>query len=105
MANTSNTVALTTDFNVSPYYDDYDPSKGYYRHLFRPGYAIQARELTQMQTSLQKQLDRFGKHIFREGSIVLPGTFGIFTSNTIQGPVQYVKVRDVDNANTSVDIS
>lgn len=104
MANTTNTVALTTDFNVSPYYDDYDPSKGYYRHLFRPGYAIQARELTQIQTSLQKQLDRFGKHIFREGSIVLPGTFGIFTANSILGAVQYVKVRDVDNANTSVDI-
>jgi hypothetical protein len=105
MANTSNTVALTTDFNVSPYYDDYDPSKGYYRHLFRPGYAIQARELTQIQTSLQKQLDRFGKHIFKEGSIVLPGTFGIYTANSITGPVQYVKVKDTDNANSAVDIA
>jgi len=104
MANTSNTVALTTNFNVTPYYDDYDPSKGYYRHLFRPGYAIQARELTQIQTSLQKQIDRFGKHIFKEGSIVLPGTFSVFTANSILGAVSYVKVKDVDNANTAVEI-
>lgn len=105
MANTSNTVALTTNFNVSPYYDDYDPSKGYYRHIFRPGYAIQARELTQIQTGLQKQLDRFGKHIFKEGSIVLPGTFGVYTANSILGAVHYVKIKDVDDSNTAVDIS
>ena len=49
-------MALSTDFNVNPYYDDYSEDKGYYRILFRPGYAVQAREVTQLQTILQKQV-------------------------------------------------
>ena len=49
-------MALTTDFNVNPYYDDYDEDKSFYRVLFRPGYAVQAREVTQLQTILQKQI-------------------------------------------------
>ena len=64
-------MALTTDFNVDPYYDDYDESKEFYRILFRPGYAVQAREVTQLQTILQKQIERNGRHTFEEGSIVL----------------------------------
>lgn len=64
-------MALTTDFDVDPYYDDYDESKEFYRVLFRPGYAVQAREVTQLQTILQKQIERNGRHTFEEGSIVL----------------------------------
>ena len=48
---------LSTNFNVTPYYDDYDEAKNYYRILFRPGYAVQAREVTQLQTVLQKQIE------------------------------------------------
>ncbi|HIK68156.1 MAG TPA: DUF4815 domain-containing protein, partial [Flavobacteriales bacterium] len=62
---------LTT--NASPYWDDYKDDKQFYRILFRPGYAIQARELTQLQTTLQKQIERHGKHIFQHGSRVLDG--------------------------------
>jgi len=65
------------NFNVPPYYDDYDQDKQYYKILFRPSVAIQARELNQMQTMLQKQIERFGSHIFREGSIVLGGAFDL----------------------------
>ena len=39
-------MALETDFNVSPYYDDYDESKDYHKVLFKPAVALQARELT-----------------------------------------------------------
>ena len=46
----------TKDFNTSPYYDDYDSSKGYHRVLFKPSFAVQARELTQLQTILQNQI-------------------------------------------------
>lgn len=94
----SNVAILSTDFNVSPYYDDYDESKYYYRILYKPGYAVQARELTQMQTILQKQIDRFGKHIFRDGSIVLPGQFNIETT------IPYVKIKDLDSASQAVEI-
>ena len=34
-----------TDFNVSPYYDDFTESKEFHRILFRPAFAVQAREL------------------------------------------------------------
>jgi hypothetical protein len=61
---------LTTDFSVSPYFDDYDEDKKFYRILFRPRTAVQARELTQLQTILQKQISRFGSHVFKNGTIV-----------------------------------
>jgi len=61
---------LTTNFNVDPYYDDYDETKNFHRVLYRPGFAVQARELTQQQTILQNQIHRFGNHIFKDGSEV-----------------------------------
>lgn len=95
----ANNSTLTTNFNVSPYYDDFADAKNFYRILWKPGYAVQARELTQAQTILQKQIDRFGKHVFREGSIVLPGQF------TIENNVDYIKIKDVDGANNTVDVN
>ena len=32
-----------TDFNLTPYYDDYSESKKFHRVLFRPSFAVQAR--------------------------------------------------------------
>ncbi len=64
-------MALDTNFNVNPYYDDFDEDKKFLRMLFKPGYAVQARELTQLQTILQKQVDRFGQHVFKNGSRVI----------------------------------
>ena len=64
-------MALTTNFNADPYYDDYNQDDAYYRILFRPGFAVQAREVTQLQTILQKQVERHGAHTFQDGSIVL----------------------------------
>ena len=63
----------STDLNVAPYYDDFDKDKNFVRTLFRPGFAIQARELTQLQSILQNQVERHGNHMFKEGSIVIPG--------------------------------
>src|SRR6056300_254541 len=66
-----------TDFNLSPYFDDFDEAKKFHRILFRPGFAVQARELTQLQTILQNQIERFGRHIFQEGSMVIPGDINV----------------------------
>jgi Domain of unknown function (DUF4815) len=63
-------MALDTNFNVNPYYDDFDEDKKFLRVLFKPGYAVQARELTQLQTILQKQSDRFGSAAYKNGSVV-----------------------------------
>lgn len=109
MANTTNLVAssLTTDFNVTPYYDDYDIDKQFYRILFKPGYAVQARELTQMQTALQEQISRFGKNIFKDGTIVLPGATTLETNNGLPAGrgTPYVKIKDFSSSNNTVDIA
>jgi len=60
-------------FNTDPYYDDFSEDKKFLRIMFRPGYGVQARELTQLQTILQNQIERLGSHVFDEGSIVLGG--------------------------------
>ncbi len=65
-------MALTTH-PTSPYFDDYNETKNYMRILFRPGYSVQARELTQLQTAIQGQIDRFGQHVFKNGSPVIGG--------------------------------
>jgi hypothetical protein len=62
-----------TDFNLSPYYDDFTESKKFHRILYRPGFAVQARELTQSQTILQNQIERSGDHFFKKGAMVIPG--------------------------------
>lgn len=106
MADTANN-ALTTNFNVTPYYDDYDVTKGYHRILYKPGFAVQARELTQMQTILQNQIDKFGRHFFDEGAIVVPGLPEIYIANNFSsvGPTNYVKVSDYDSSGANVSLS
>ena len=66
-------MAQKTDLNIAPYYDDHVGSKNYVKTLFRPGFAIQARELTQLQTQLQHQIEQHGTHMFKEGAMVIPG--------------------------------
>ena len=62
-----------TNLNVSPYFDDFNEDKSFNRVLFKPATPVQARELTQLQTILQNQIERFGQHFFKEGSQVIPG--------------------------------
>lgn len=69
---------INTNFNRRPYFDDWDPSKGYQRILFRP-LTVQTRELNQLQTMLQDQMAQIGDHLFTEGSMVIPG--GLSVSN------------------------
>jgi hypothetical protein len=59
--------------NSNPYYDDFSENKNFYQILFRPGFSVQARELTQLQSILKDQIAKFGGHIFKHGSVVLPG--------------------------------
>lgn len=60
-------------FNVDPYYDDFSESKKFLKLLFRPGFALQSRELSQIQSVLQNQIERFGNFIFDDGSMVYGG--------------------------------
>ena len=69
-------MAQKTDLNVSPYYDDFNVDDDFHRVLFRPGFAIQARELTALQSILQNQVEKHGRHMFKEGTLVIPGQTG-----------------------------
>jgi hypothetical protein len=62
-----------TNLNISPYYDDFDGEKNFYKVLFKPGFPVQSRELTTLQSILQNQIEDFGSHMFKEGSMVIPG--------------------------------
>ena len=66
-------MAQKSNLNVSPYYDDFDPNNNFYKVLFNPGFPVQARELTTSQSILQNQIEDFGSHIFKQGSVVIPG--------------------------------
>ena len=83
---------MATNFNVNPYYDDFDSTKNFHRVMFRPGFSIQARELTQLQTIIQRQLNNFGEHVFEQGSMVIPGDINIDME------YDYLKVESIYNA-------
>ncbi len=92
-------MALQTDLNVFPYYDDYDPAKNFYRVLFKPGVAVQARELNQLQTILQNQVEKFGDNIFKRGTIIE----GCNISR--HSVLPYVKIKDTETDGTQIAIT
>ena len=67
------TTAFTTDIFSTTYKDDFADSNNFHRLLFNSGRALQARELTQLQTIIQKEIENFGRNIFKEGASVVPG--------------------------------
>jgi len=85
-----------TNLNINPYYDDFDKAKNFYKVLFRPGHPVQARELTGLQSILQNQVESFGKHIFKEGSMVIPGG--------VEYDASYFSVK-VNAAHLGIDVS
>jgi len=98
-----------TDLNVAPYYDDFSEDKNFHRILFRPGFAVQARELTQLQSILQNQIERFGNHMFQEGTAVIPGNqninpnyYSIRLASTFAG--ETIDVSQYYNASSPIEI-
>ena len=55
------------------YKDDFADSDNYHRILFNSGRALQARELTQLQTIIQKEISRLGSNLFKDGAPIQPG--------------------------------
>ena len=76
----------TQNLFETTYKDDFKDSDNYHRVLFNSGRALQARELTQMQTIIQKEIERFGRNIFKEGASVNPG------GQTLNTNYEYVKL-------------
>lgn len=89
---------LETNFNTAPHWDDYNEEKDFYRILFRPGQAVQTRELNQLQTILQKQIEKFGDNIFKSGTIV-DGCHISLLNN-----IPYVKIKDNQTNGNTVNV-
>lgn len=83
---------MAIDISAAPYSDDFSVDKKFYKIMYKPGLGVQTRELNQMQSIISNQVGTFGKHIFKEGSMVIPGNSSIDTN------VSYVKL-----AGTSID--
>lgn len=81
---------LENSLNVSPYFDDYDAAKEYYKVLFKPGVSVQTRELNQLQTILQNQIEKFGDNIFKSGTILSGINFSYLPNYS------FVKILDVE---------
>jgi hypothetical protein len=90
---------IQTDLSVSPYFDDYAESKNYYKVLFKPSVAVQVRELNQLQSILQGQVEKFGDSIYKRGSIIDGCNF------TYADDLKYVRVRDNEVDGTPVNVS
>ena len=85
---------MSLNFNVGPYFDDFDPSKNFHRILFKPGYAVQARELTQSQTILQNQISEFASAIYSTNTPISGGQV------TVNQFCYYVKLNNTYNGIT-----
>jgi hypothetical protein len=83
------------NLNVSPYYDDFDAKNNYYRVLAKPTTPVQAREINNLQSILQNQIEALGNHFFKEGSKVIPGQ----TSYN-----KYYNAVEVENSFSGVDL-
>ncbi|MCX8008241.1 MAG: DUF4815 domain-containing protein [Patescibacteria group bacterium] len=95
-------MSVIKQLKASPYFDDYDPEvKDFLRVLFKPGRAVQTRELNQLQSILQMQVERFANHVFKDGSIVYGGGTTIDTISA-----RYLKIEDnVPNTSNPVNLS
>ena len=71
-----------TVYDDKPYFDDLlskdadgltPLDKNYLRVLFKPGRSVQTRELNQLQSIFQAQIDRFGKSIFKSNKPIIGG--------------------------------
>ena len=78
-----------TNLNVAPYFDDFSANNDYYKVLFKPAYPVQARELNNLQSILQNQIEKFGDHFFKEGAKVIPG------NTTYTSPYDAVELENV----------
>lgn len=65
-----------TNLNVNPYYDDFSDDNNYYKVLFKPGVTVQTRELNNLQSILQNQIEKFGRSFYSTGGVVVPGNYG-----------------------------
>ena len=89
---------MAKNYNTEPYRDDFNPTKGYHRILFKPERPVQTRELTQLQTMAQYQTSLFASSIYSQNS---PVTGGNVTTNL---NCYYITLNETYN-NRNIDVN
>jgi hypothetical protein len=92
-------MALDTDLSLSPYFDDFSDDANQYAVLYRPGVPVQAREMNQVQSILQDQINKFGRSIYKEGSVIEGCAF------SFDNKYAYVKIKDTYSNGSAFTIS
>tara|TARA_B110000902_G_scaffold64977_1_gene77195 strand:- start:19334 stop:26446 length:7113 start_codon:yes stop_codon:yes gene_type:complete len=86
---------MAIDLNVTPYYNDFTAAKKFNRVVFKPGVAVQARELTQLQDYMLNTIKEFGDYVFKDGATVRGGSgYPIL--------IPYIKINDLDSGSVAV---
>ena len=70
----------------APYFDDFNVEKNFLKILFKPKLSVQTRELEQLQSMFQHQVETLASQIFKNGSVVSGGKF------SFKEKVNYVKL-------------
>ena len=86
---------MAIDLNVTPYYNDFTAAKKFNRVVFKPGVAVQARELTQLQDYFLNTLKEFGDFVFKDGASVRGG-------HGLSRIIDYIKINDLDGSSVAV---
>ena len=82
---------FTSNIFADTYRDDFADSDNFHRILFNAGRGVQARELTQLQTIIQREIARMGNNLFVEGAAINPG--GV----TVNNSYEFVKLDTTTN--------
>ncbi len=78
----------------APYFDDFNVEKNFLKILFKPKLSVQTRELEQIQSMFQNQIETLASQIFKNGSVVSGGKF------YFKDKVNYVKLDSEYNSQT-----
>ena len=89
---------FTSSTLSSIYHDDYNENDNYHQILFNSGRALQARELTQLQTLIYEEMGRFGRNVFKEGAAVSSG------GSAINSDLHFLKIASVNTGGAFADI-
>ena len=90
---------MSVDTKTAPYFDDYNEDKNFQKILFKPQFPVQTRELNQLQTLIQKQIERFGNRVLKPGTVV-SGCETVTTPN-----LAYVKLKNNETSGRVVDVA
>ena len=90
---------MAVSTSVSPYYDDFNEDNNFVRVLFKPGVAVQSRELTQSQSILQNQIKKVGDYLFSDGDKVSG------PKPSVNLDVRTVRLSRVDSTNAPINVN